>query len=270
MKTNSKQLINRETGEIFKSCREADRRYGWVNGTAWHIAAGRASDHEVRLEFVLNTPEADISEYDATMIEWLYNSKAGVKPLRCIETNQVFDCQRDADRYFNLPTGTVCRIMHGKVANPPYHFEYMNQVELSVPEIGDEELFKEIPEFSHYSISNFGRVMRNSTGNIKKPVKCNGKTGPYYRVMISTNSMPKMVSLKSLFDSAWRSSKIVFRDHRASRVKKPIFCITDNKHFDSYMECVSCYQFDYQQFREALHSSSSNRFTFKGYEFERL
>lgn len=265
MKTNSKKVKCLETGEIFNSCREADRAFGWKIGTAWHVAAGKASEKGIHLEFVFY-PDPEEKVYDEELISWmLRSSKWHAQSVKCVETGEIFQSCREADRAFGYLIGTVSRILKGEQNPINYTFEAVDPEKLNLPDPKSEE-FKPIPEFPGYSISNFGRV-RNKTGKIKSNVRQERNYCTVYSVVLNQNSRPYTLSIRSLYNSAWNGTPIRALAKKPTGLSRKISCITDDLQFSSFMECAEHYHFDYQRFREALHKSDSREFAYKGLEF---
>lgn len=278
MKTNSKQIQCIDTGEIFTSCRQADDKYGWPKGTAWHIANMHGNPKSAKAQifghdfkFIDSSDANDNAVYDRELIEWMLTPPTSGYFVKCIETDQVFQSCKSADIAFGFPINTVSRIMSGKVSRNDYHFvkaEFSDVIPEGMPSQDSEEIFKVIPEFPKYSISNFGRVKHNRTGNIKCPVKRSCRNEFHCSVVIQKETTPTTANIRSLYRSAWLNIPIHANPQSGLTLSKKITCITYSESFSSYMKCAEHYKVDYQKLREAIHSAHGNEFKFANLLFK--
>lgn len=275
MKSNNRIVQCVETRIIYPSCREADRAYGWPNGTTWRIAAHGEEDsamskkYRVHFVYIEDRKYSDeFTDTDEKVKQYLSKSFDKSTSIRCVETSQVFVSCVEADKILGYPRGSTNKILKGQVRSKGYTFEKIGS-SISAPQLeADVETFRPIPEFPNYEISNFGRVRHIRIQKIKKP--CYNSKNDVWFVVIQKDKRPYTRGIRPLYCSAW-GIEYVHNEPKSKRKKaKLIECVTDEKLFFSYSQCSSFYKFDYQRFREALHSTPLDEFEYKGKRFKKI
>lgn len=190
------------------------------------------------------------------------------KPVRCIETKEVFAACAECDRHFGWTVGRTGRIMRGLIEERKYHFEYVpieeappgHMVTVELP--GGKEEYRPIPGYEGlYSISNLGNVISDKFPGRKKKTTTN-KSGQRIVTLMNGKSGRRTFTVNALVKLTWLGQPI--RKSPFKSKGKYIKCIEDGNEFNSYMECSDFYQFDYSTFIQEL---KANR-TYRGKHFQ--
>ena len=83
-----------------------------------------------------------------------------------------------------------------------------------------EEIYKIIPGYEHYSVSNLGNVITTETG---KPLKIGYSSKGHLKVVIHKDGKPKSFGINKLIDEVFKPPKLhkLHKVHKFMKHRKP-------------------------------------------------
>lgn len=187
----------------------------------------------------------------------------GRRPVRDKDTGQEFSSIRKAALFYGVSIGMLTKLMRENLPLPKgLNLEYVEPIEEH--ELDLEEEWKPIPGYEGlYSISNKRNIRSDRFHDRYKKITHTAANQDV--VVLSKHSRPKCYTVNSLYALAWEGKPINKPPFKPKGTK--VRCKTDNKEFNSCIECAAYYKIDYHKLLKILNHGSG---IFDGLVFERF
>ena len=130
IKSSFKKVCNLTTGQVYNSTRDADRAFGFRDGTVGSACNRKRPTKDGNFWAFITENFDPIAELDS--LQESENQRKSVslqgksgRKVQCIETNQIFMTCREADQAFNLFDGASNRSAIRGCSARGYHFRFI-------------------------------------------------------------------------------------------------------------------------------------------------